>query len=519
MKKQDLNTALNYMPMDLVENFAETHDKLIKKMIRRKTLSRLTAIAACACLLISVSLISALVIGKVFKSPSDTHSNKGNENDDNSIDDPMGITPPDGSEGTGTSGDEENRVKTMYMTVANTRPSCMAIETSHPDYGSCFFAYGEDGRFYCVPWKDVDVLSEKAYVKIDYTNVKIIEYPDGKPTGGYTADYLMTATKVETVCSASTDPDYGKLVSFATAVEEYKAKDYYSPTNIKVALYDYDLNYLSVLCSDLSTWVDDSCIDREEFYFKGRIRVAAGDTVEWLYFALSHESFDRGTWYYNGYFTSINEEDAKLLERIMPIHPDSMFDTDWIGFSSSEVSSKILRLNENDRQSVLNVIGSSEKWSDGVHECDWIGIFTGPNIDIRYCDCGTIADRLNNRFRKVNEEEKAVIEPMIKRYNLYGNFNSFSYTDDLAKYKKGTPGVKFDGFNNITEAENPIYTASAVIERAKYECTGLWNFSKVYYDSELDVWKVLFYTTNAPGGDQSIYLNAKGKTLLIVYGE
>lgn len=518
MKKNEFNESLNHIPMDLIENFTFMHENLIRKSSRRKTIERIVVAAACICIIASSVLISLPIIMS-FHNEENEYKEVNKPSDDN------GILPPTGSGNTGDEGKENpngqqtNRTKTMYMTVAETRPGCLAIERSHPDYGTCFFAYGEDNNFYCIPWDNVDKLTEKAYVKLTYSGIKEIEYPEGKPDGGYTPDYLMTATKVEIKCDESLDHDYGKLISFATAVWEYEAKDYNSTTNIEVSLLDYEMNYLSIRCNDLSAWTDDRVVNRELFHFSGRVRVAAGDTVDWLYYGYRNplsSIFVEGILYYNGYFTNMNEQDANLFSRIVPTHPDDEMDPDWIAFTSGEVLSQIL-LSENDEQSILSIMHSDAKWIYEIPECDWIGIFTGPDIHIRYCDCGTIADLFNDRSRKLTDEEKAIIELLIKRYNLAGNYNKFSYSDELAKYPAGTPGVKYDGFSNTTEMA--IYFDTDALERAQNECTITWDTSKVYYDVTADTWKVLFYSEEYPGGDQSVYLSGKGITLLIVYGE
>ena len=57
------------------------------------------------------------------------------------------------------------------------------------------------------------------------------------------------------------------------------------------------------------------------------------------------------------------------------------------------------------------------------------------------------------------------------------------------------------------------------IGRAMNECTIEWSATEVYYDATKEIWKVTFYTKGVPGGDQSVYLDANGITLMIVYGE
>ena len=93
---------------------------------------------------------------------------------------------------------------------------------------------------------------------------------------------------------------------------------------------------------------------------------------------------------------------------------------------------------------------------------------------------------------------------------------NFSYAEDAAIYLECEPGVKTSGFVNTTETE---ITFENVAERAKNECTVEYNSVTTYFDTDECVWKVHFCTDGMVGGDQSVYLNCDGKTLLIVYGE
>lgn len=92
----------------------------------------------------------------------------------------------------------------------------------------------------------------------------------------------------------------------------------------------------------------------------------------------------------------------------------------------------------------------------------------------------------------------------------------FSFAEDAAIYVEGEPGVKTSGFVNTTETE---ITFENVAERAKNECTVEYNSVTTYFDTDECVWKVHFCTDGMVGGDQSVYLDCDGKTLLIVYGE
>ena len=93
---------------------------------------------------------------------------------------------------------------------------------------------------------------------------------------------------------------------------------------------------------------------------------------------------------------------------------------------------------------------------------------------------------------------------------------NFSYAEDAAIYLECEPGVKTSGFVNTTETE---ITFENVAERAKNECTVEYNSITTYFDTDECVWKVHFCTDGMVGGDQSVYLDCDGKTVLIVYGE
>ncbi|MBM6977097.1 hypothetical protein, partial [Intestinimonas butyriciproducens] len=93
---------------------------------------------------------------------------------------------------------------------------------------------------------------------------------------------------------------------------------------------------------------------------------------------------------------------------------------------------------------------------------------------------------------------------------------NFSYAEDMAIYVEGEPGVKTSGFVNTTETE---ITFENVAECAKNECTVEYDRITTYFDTDECVWKVHFGTDGMVGGDQSVYLDCDGKTVLIVYGE
>ena len=94
----------------------------------------------------------------------------------------------------------------------------------------------------------------------------------------------------------------------------------------------------------------------------------------------------------------------------------------------------------------------------------------------------------------------------------------FSYAQVLEEYKIDAPGVKHENFKN-PDVEREITGAIDAITRAKFELTIEYDIISVAFDEDSDVWCVNFYTSNIPGGGQSVYLDGNGLTCYIVYGE
>ena len=115
----------------------------------------------------------------------------------------------------------------------------------------------------------------------------------------------------------------------------------------------------------------------------------------------------------------------------------------------------------------------------------------------------------NNSAESDGNTELEIAQP-------HNSIPDFSYSEDREIYVEGEPGVKTSGFVNTTETE---ITFENVAERAKNECTIEYDSVAIYLDTNECVWKVHFYTNGMLGGDQSVYLDYDGKTVLIVYGE
>ena len=94
----------------------------------------------------------------------------------------------------------------------------------------------------------------------------------------------------------------------------------------------------------------------------------------------------------------------------------------------------------------------------------------------------------------------------------------FSYAQALEEYKIGDPGVKHENFNNPA-VESEITGAIDAITRARPELTIEYDTISVSYDATSNMWRVDFWILDTDGRYQSVYLNGKGLTCYIVYGE
>ena len=98
---------------------------------------------------------------------------------------------------------------------------------------------------------------------------------------------------------------------------------------------------------------------------------------------------------------------------------------------------------------------------------------------------------------------------------------SFSYQEEIITYSEELSNVKCDGFVNKDELENVIDNNFDAADRAIKEYTlDIANpYYNVFFDPEANVWKVVFNYFDEDAEKQAVYMNEKGKTLLIVYIE
>ena len=98
---------------------------------------------------------------------------------------------------------------------------------------------------------------------------------------------------------------------------------------------------------------------------------------------------------------------------------------------------------------------------------------------------------------------------------------SFSYEEELLEYAENSANVKRDNFVNIEELESVIITDLDAVDQAikEYTLDNVSPYYRVFFDPDTNVWKVVFNYFDENLDKQAVYMNAKGKTLLIVYIE
>ena len=93
----------------------------------------------------------------------------------------------------------------------------------------------------------------------------------------------------------------------------------------------------------------------------------------------------------------------------------------------------------------------------------------------------------------------------------------FSYEEHYNAFINDSAIGQTDGFKNTTETS--ISTKKEAINIAQKEVMIEYNQIEVFYDKECDMYRVSFYTEGMFGGCQDVYMNSKGITKLIIYGE
>lgn len=152
----------------------------------------------------------------------------------------------------------------------------------------------------------------------------------------------------------------------------------------------------------------------------------------------------------------------------------------------------------NDANDVKQIESFSAKGSSNYSYyalCDDADLENGAELEV----CNYLSDAVNMETYGKSESEAVV--------------PSFSYEEENID----DAGVIRSGFKNLDIVR--ITDINDAIARATKECTISYNTTSVYYDNTLDIWKVVFSTSQTLGDCQSVYLNGNGTTCLIIYGE
>ena len=98
---------------------------------------------------------------------------------------------------------------------------------------------------------------------------------------------------------------------------------------------------------------------------------------------------------------------------------------------------------------------------------------------------------------------------------------SFSYEGELLEYAEDCDNVQRDNFVNIEELKSVIVTDLDAVDQAlkEYTLENVTPYYRVFFDPDSRVWKVVFNYFDEGLDKQAVYMNEKGKTLLIVYIE
>ena len=155
-----------------------------------------------------------------------------------------------------------------------------------------------------------------------------------------------------------------------------------------------------------------------------------------------------------------------------------------------------------------------EKFYEDDENEYFYGSIKSEYVIVKYTDGSTetVSSALKNGKITLSDLDKYNISyiKQSKNKTLPGNITvgKFSFKDE--KEYNG----KTDGFVNTNEIE-----MTDAVARAKVEIQGEYGMTQVFYDETEDMWKVHFFDSDTAGGDVTVYLNGKGVTKLIVYGE
>ena len=356
---------------------------------------------------------------------------------------------PSGSEG------EQNpsgKRLPITLTIAETLPSCVAFEYKD-EKAYCFYAYDTEGHLYRVIWNDFTGLNEKDVIVVDHNDdIKELDYVN--PPGGWTPKYEVTATSIKMEKRANDHLAlHIQITSGANTIYPFGSL-LWSETDhgdgfVDVMHADYvEITDMIKRCADV---IPKLVLDESVSYLvqvNGRVEKVYLLTPNGDTYAKSETTFDAlsnledGTYYVafevllSGNCDPDAPQNSSRYQDIFCLvvgEDDKPVTLEKITYSAGDVLSQTV-LNNAEKQIILNILDCDKEWISDIPECDWICRFSSSSVNIGYCDCGTLSDFINNRSRKLTDEEKENIESLISQLNEEQLPSGYEVEVDLFQY-------------------------------------------------------------------------------------
>ena len=368
------------------------------------------------------------------------------------------------------------------LTIAETLPSCLAFEYKD-EKPYCFYAYDTEGHLYRVFWNDFTGLNENDVIIVDHNDdIKKLDYVN--PPGGWTPQYEVTAIAVKMEKRANDylalhiqiksgnntihpfgcmtwskiDNDDGtfseSFVDKYDVIDLVSGKTPFAITDIPKLVLNDKVSYFVQVNGRvekvyLLTPNDDTYI-KSETTFDALSNLADGTYYVVLEVLLSGNcdpDAPQNSYRYEDVFCLVVGEDDKPVT------------SEMITYSACDVLSQTV-LNNAEKQIILNILDCDKEWISDIPECDWICRFSSSSVNIGYCDCGTLSDFINNRSRKLTDEEKENIESLISQLNEEQLPSGYEVEVELFQYT-------WDGWGISTKTVGACDVAYNIIDALK----------------------------------------------------
>ena len=382
---------------------------------------------------------------------------------------------PSGSEG------EQNpsgKRLPITLTIAETLPSCVAFEYKD-EKAYCFYAYDTEGHLYRVIWNDFTGLNEKDVVVVDH-NDDIKKLDQVNPPGGWTPKYEVTAISVKKENTA--DENLVSHIQIKSGANTIRPFGYlvWSQT-------DHGDGYISEMHADRLDMPDvinrntdaiPALVLEERVSYlvqvNGRVENVFLYTPNGDGYTKSETTFDAlsnladGTYYIafevllSGNCDPDAPQNSYRYEDVFCLvvgEDDKPVTSEMITYSAGDVLAQTV-LNNAEKQIILNILNCDKEWISDIPECDWICRFSSSSVNIGYCDCGTLSDFINNRSRKLTEEEKENIESLISQLNEEQLPSGYEVEIELFQYT-------WDGWGISTKTVGACDVAYNIIDALK----------------------------------------------------